>query len=370
VQVGDGPLVYTNLGGQFTMTLPFGAYAVVGDATGYVSTTQPITLAGGTHTTFSLMPDRPHLALTADLPFSATLAFGERYTGTVSLLNNGTQPLTMTASVPPLEWIADEAGVSGSTLFDISGAPALTLSDDQIHPEPLALGFSLPIYGRLVSEVYLSSNGWISAQPPSGAAPFATCMTSAGMPGGTLAAFWADLDPSAGGAVRAAAVDSETYVISFEAVPHYDADPEATPPVYSFQIVLHASGAVDFIYGEMGEMPTRWAMGMFENPGRAQSLACYREPLALAHTRWTLHNQPAASPWLTVDQPSLTIPPGESADLAVVLKGFGYQAWPSRPYEGYVRLSTNDPTQATIDLAAMAVVGPPALSLWFPMLGR
>jgi hypothetical protein len=222
----------------------------------------------------------------------------------------------------------------------------------------------------MVSQVYLSSNGWVSLEPNDSPMPFANCLETAALPPGTLAAFWADLDPGAGGTVRAGPFDAETYVISFESVPPWVEVPDPNGPAYTFEIVLHANGDVDYLFGDMGELPARWAMGMAMPGGRSQNLACYKAPQDLAHRRWTLHNQPAVTTWLTTDRPVVVVPPGSSADLGVVLKGFGYVPWLSRPFLGLVRLTTNDPGQPAVDLTAQAVVGPPAVTIWMPLTGR
>jgi hypothetical protein len=314
------------------------------------------------------MPDLPHMMLAAGPPLSATLAFGERYTGTLTLSNNGTQPLRVTASVPPLEWVVDAAGVSGTPLYDLSAAPAIALADDTVYEQPLELGFSLPVYGQLVSRVYLSSNGWISVQPSTSAAPLASCVDGSGLPPGSLAAFWTDLDPSAGGTVRAAAVDADTFVVSFEDVPHWKMEPDPAAPTYTFQIVLHAGGAVDFVYGAMGELPARWAAGASLSSARSQSLFCFKSPAELSNRRWTLHNQPSAATWLSAASEVLVVLPGQTTQFPVVLKGFGFVPWLTEPFVGSVRLSTNDPSQAAVNLPAQAIVGPPVATFWFPVM--
>jgi hypothetical protein len=66
----------------------------------------------------------------------------------------------------------------------------------------------------------------------------------------------------------------------------------------------------------------------------------------------------------------MVVPPGGSAELGVVLKGFGYVPWLARPFEGLVHLTTNDPSQPVVDLAAQAVVGPPTAIIWLPVNRR
>jgi hypothetical protein len=159
-------------------------------------------------------------------------------------------------------------------------------------------------------------------------------------------------------------------VVSFENVPPWQEAPAPGAPTYTFQIVLHASGDVDFVYGAMGELPTRWAVGSTQGSGRNHSLACYKSPADLANRKWTMHNQPAANLWLRAGAPGLLVAPGATADLPIVLRGFGYVPWLTRPFVGYVDLTTNDPGQASVKVEAQALVGPAPFDLHFPVVGR
>jgi hypothetical protein len=367
VQVGDGPAVQTNTGGYYTVTLPYGDYALTASATGYFSVTTAVSVTAPAAADFILKPDLPHIELSPG-PISASLSFGQRLTVPVTVTNDGTRPLTVTASVPPLDWIVDGASVPGASLYDLSGAAPISLTDDSIYTQPLQLGFRVPIYGMLTDRLYLSSNGWVSTQEPSSPEAFANCLPTGSLPPGSLAPFWADLDPGVAGVVRFARVTPDTFVVSFEHVPPFREIPDPASATYTFQLVLHASGEVEFLYGDMGELPGRWSVGASFDQNRGQRLACFSAPAVLSGTVWSMHNQPAPDVWLGASPDSLSVEPGQSAGLAVKLAGFGYAAWDPNPFTGILRLTTNDPGRATVDITATASVAAPAHQLSLPII--
>lgn len=365
VQVAAGPLLTTDLGGHFTATLPFGSYALTATATGHFSVTAALPFTAAAQLDFALTPDLPRLQI-APPPLSATLAFGEQQATPIALTNLGTQPLSVTVSVPASEWIVEAAGEPGAALYDLSATPPLSLTDDQIYPEPLALGFGVPINGLIASQVYVSSNGWVSLSAANNPAPAADCIPTGALAPGTLAGFWADLDPSVGGAVRAAAVDAATFVVSYEALPHWQLAAAPPAPTYTFQIVLHATGAIEYLYGAMGELPDRWGVGMAYDFARGQSLVCHKTPAPLTGTRWQVRNQPLPSLWLAPDPAALTIAPGATMWLTARLSGYGYAAWHPDPFTGRLHLATNDPALPSVDIPATALIGPAPHTLYFP----
>jgi hypothetical protein len=369
VHVGDGPAVQSDAAGFYTVTLPYATYALTATASGYFSTSAQLALGGPSALDFVLQPDRPHLEVSAG-PLSATLAFGQQVQVPITLTNAGSQPLTITPDVLPADWVVETAGAPAGPLYDLSFAAPISLTDDSIYSLPLQLGFAIPIYGQLVSQLYLSSNGWVSAALPDSAEPLASCLPNGGLPAGALAPFWADLDPGVGGAVRFASIDPNTFVISFEHVPPWRQTPDPTGPNYTFQLVLHAGGQVEFLYGPMGTLPDRWSVGVSQSATRGQLLTCYREDAALSGTVWRLRNQPDSSQWLSTGVDELTVQPGHTAILQARLSGYGFVVWHPDPFSGILRLLSNDPGQPQVDLSAQVLVGPAAFHTSLPVIAR
>jgi hypothetical protein len=251
-------------------------------------------------------------------------------------------------------------------LYDLSALPALELEEDMVLTDALDVGFLVPIYGEQVRHLWLSSNGWVSVEKPENANSYALCLPGASLPRGTLAPFWADLDPASGGAIRAGRVASDTYVVSFEAVPIWTRDtPAEERPTFTFQVALHADGEVEFLYGEMGAMPDRWSAGTSTTFERGQGIGCYRKPERLEGRRWRLRNQPSPTDWTRVEPDFLSVLPGRRAEFTVSLGGAAVAPWLDH-YEGVVRVTTNDfhrrvleiPVQVTIEEAPYHISAP------------
>ncbi len=368
LQLEGGPPVSTDVGGAYTVTLPAGTYPLTATATGYLSDFAMVAIEADTLHDVTLTADLPHLQMSTPI-LSATLPFGAQQNTVLTLSNDGPRPLTVVVTVPPLEW-STQADPPGVTLYDMSAFPPLPLADDMIYTNTLELGFTVPIYGAQVDRLYLSSNGWVSAVRPSSAQPSGRCLPSDHLPAGALVPFWTDLDPSAGGAVRAGRVSGDTFVVSFENVPPWRDPPDPSGLTYTFQLVLHSDGRVRFLYGAMGSLPARWGVGVSHDAVRGQSLACYRAPASLAGQGWTLRNQPPPALWLGGAPEALTVPPGGSASLTAALRGLGYVPWRAEQFVAVLRLTTNDPAWPVVDIPAALSVGAPPYSVWLPIVRR
>lgn len=369
--IGEGPRLPTDAQGHFSATLPYGTYLLRASAPGYLPMSNEIPLFVPHHQPFTMTPDLPHL-MVEPLPdpfVSAHLAFGEHLTRSLHLHNGGPRPLQLSASVPALEWSIEEG--EPQALYDMGRFVPLPLADETVLTEPLKLGFFFPLYGVLTDTLYLSSNGWVSAIKPESTEAWALCLPGAYLPPQTLAPFWSDLDPSQGGAVRAGAVAPDRYVISFEGVPHWQPEGREEPaPTYTFQLVLHADGAAEFLYGEMGEMPTYWSVGVSTAFARGQGIACHKAPISLVGRRWLLRNQPSPAQWLYAEPESLTIAPGEAASMTVGLAGNSPAPWRGVPYRAHLQLETNDPALPTLQLPVRLAVEPPPRQLTLPLAAQ
>jgi subtilisin family serine protease len=372
VELDNQSAARTDANGYYTLTLPLGFTPLTATATGYLPAPFSLNLVTDTQRVVVLMPDQPHLQLSAPL-ISATLPFGGSQSYALSLNNAGPEPLSATVSVPPFEWSVTETTPSPGPppFYDMSAFPRFVLADDQVYTDPLPLGFNVPIYGQLVSQIYLSSNGWVSAAKPSSSVQYADCLPNGNLPAGALAPFWTDLNPAITGTIHAGAVSTDTFVVSFENVPHWSQNPQPTDPTYSFQLALHADGKVEFIYGPMGALPGVWSVGVSHDAARGQNIACYRTTSALAGRRWTAANQTSPPVWLTAAPGSLNIAPGATETVTASLFGFGYVPWRADPFSSVVRLTTNDPLQPVVDVPAEDwVTGPAPYNQWLPFIAR
>ena len=123
----------------------------------------------------------------------------------------------------------------------------LPLGDNQVSA-PIGLPFAFEFYGRVMTTVQISSNGFLRF-PPTHAN--AGCCSGAPLPGGPVrniaAGYWTDLNVPHGN-VRYRTVGTtphRQFVVGFYNVPHYPQGPRVT-----FEMILHeGTNALEFQYG-------------------------------------------------------------------------------------------------------------------------
>ncbi|MBC8047565.1 MAG: T9SS type A sorting domain-containing protein [Fimbriimonadaceae bacterium] len=128
----------------------------------------------------------------------------------------------------------------------------LALGDDEISGA-VSIGFDFPFYGTTHSDIYVSSNGYLSFDPT----VLSGCCTGIPLPSADYpnAIFFGqeDLDPNAGldGTISyytTGVAGSMIFVLSFEDVPHYniDADPLYLPVTVQVQL-YEATGEIRIV---------------------------------------------------------------------------------------------------------------------------
>ncbi len=131
---------------------------------------------------------------------------------------------------------------------DISGSgQSVTLADDEVSGA-LALGFGFDFYNSSYSDVYISSNGFITFLPgQSNGCCTGQVIPDPFDPNGIVAAWWEDLNPSAGGAIYFDVLGTspnQVAIVQFSDVPHFGGSNNVT-----FQIKLYeADGVIEVHY--------------------------------------------------------------------------------------------------------------------------
>lgn len=365
-----GPTIRTNPNGEFTLVLSNGSYQTNVSALGYRGESVILNAPEAAPTIgIYLIPKIPVMRATAP-PIQANLAFGAHADFAVQIRNDGLEPLEVNATVPFQDWSIDDT--QSAPWYNMASFAALPLADDMVYTDALDLGFDASLFGSPHHQIYVSSNGWASMKYQKNGSPGSSCLPSGSLPDHSFAPFWADLDPSQGGAIRAGKVAADTFVISYEAVPLWQ-DPAITTtlaPTFTFQLNIHADGRVQYHYKDMRSLPARWSVGMQTSATAAQALACHNQPQDLADRTLTMLNQANAQLWLMPTPAKLTIAPQQTAIVTATLRGFGYTPWRNPPAEAMLHLQTNDPRQPTLDIPAQVKVGAPPFSLWLPIINR
>ncbi|MGH7369786.1 MAG: hypothetical protein ACREIN_02755 [Candidatus Methylomirabilaceae bacterium] len=150
--------------------------------------------------------------------------------------------------------------VSGS--IDPSLGTNLGLGDDaSTGAQPL--GFNFPFFGVNYTTIFINSNGYVTLGGASsfinfnsiGATDLSTVLDR--MAGGfpRIAAFWNDLDPSAGGGVFFTALPDRVR-ITWNGVPRFSSTSPNPNPPNTVQLTLFQSGVIQLTYGSLGPLST------------------------------------------------------------------------------------------------------------------
>jgi len=248
--VGDGGLDITVIGSSYDLSVPADDYTITVSADGYFDETADVTVAAGETvvTDFALTPIYGELSYAPE-SFEVTLGWGAMLTETFSITNDGTAPFSFSlsdaeigspgnapANSPAVTCPPDAFGYSctdsteadGLVTYDfediVATGTAVSLGDDQVSP-PLPIGFSFDYYGVEYTQIYISSNGFLTVLPgqPNGCCT-GGILPSPTTPNGVIAGWWEDLNPAAGGTIHYQTLGDEPYryhIIQFTAVPHF-----------------------------------------------------------------------------------------------------------------------------------------------------
>jgi hypothetical protein len=139
-------------------------------------------------------------------------------------------------------WVdSDTLGGAAFEWVDITANGTRIVLGDDDNQGPFELGFPFSFYARSFASIRVCSNGWLSFTSNSHQFHHYAFPDRLD-PNALLAPLWADLDPSAGGAVYYRA-ESGRFVVSWVAVPRY-----GRPDSSTFQVIIDTAGAILFQY--------------------------------------------------------------------------------------------------------------------------
>jgi subtilisin family serine protease len=147
---------------------------------------------------------------------------------------------------PPPPYVCE---ASADTWQDIGSAPSLNLGDDD--QATVNLGFEFPFYGTPFNSIEVVSNGLIKFGSGSATTFQNVAIPTGTAPNGFMAPLWDDLNPAAGGAVRAQSTGSapnRLFVVTWDGVPHFNVSGSAV----TMQVQLEeATGEAVFAYQDV-----------------------------------------------------------------------------------------------------------------------
>ena len=214
------------------------------------------------------LPD-PELSYNAsDLIFD--LSDGDTDVSSINISNTGEEESILTYSLkisqfenpmggPDIEenyWSdSDNETAIDANWIDITDTGTLySFPTNDASGESIQLGFDFPFYGETYNECIINPNGWIgfgddNTEWDNGSVP------STSAPRASIMGFWDDLNPANDNCTNSCSGDvyyhtnEDRMVVWFDNVSHWPNYFDNS--VYSFQIVIHATGEININYGTM-----------------------------------------------------------------------------------------------------------------------
>ncbi|MAP96001.1 MAG: hypothetical protein CMK07_13725 [Ponticaulis sp.] len=173
----------------------------------------------------------------------------------------------------------------------------------------VALPFLFPFFEENQTEIYISSNGFLTFSASSASTYTNTSLPDASAPDGMIAAYWDDLDPSSDGRMHYYHdVANDRFIIQVLQVPNF-----GTTNIMSYQTILYEDGTIEYQYRVVQEDGDGATIGI-ENISNTEAVQySFNEDGAI-------HNQMAITftPTYTPTDPKgvaqdVTVEPGEIA---------------------------------------------------------
>jgi hypothetical protein len=211
----------------------------------------------------------------------STLAPGQTGTAPLYISNDTAEPVDFQISVAGQKnslagtFSATDSLTGGAlyawTEISTTGTRLNTISDSDDDVEALTLtAFSFPFFGENHGVVFVNSNGLLTFGSGSSARANLPVLESE-ISTSLIAGFWDDLDPSNTGDIFYLE-EADRLIVQYEQVAFYAASGTVT-----FQIVLHANGAIDLFYKELTGSALSATVGIANSAGTGQGLQIAHE---------------------------------------------------------------------------------------------
>ncbi len=267
------------------------------------------------------------------------------------------------------EWIdSDEPNGPAYVWNDISATGTLVTNwvptgtfnaTDEGYAGPINLGFNFKFYAGTKTDVYLSSNGYITFAPITTNTFTNTSIPTAGAPDEIICPFWDDLDAKSPGTVHYKQ-DGNKMIIQWTNYQRYSGTAS-----YTFQVVLYSSGKIMIYYNNVTGTLDGATVGI-ENANGTDGLQIAYDA---AYIKNNLAVQIAAEPDWLVSGGSMngTIYNGNSTAIELTFQSEDY---PSGNYAMDMVITSNDPVNPTVTVpVAMTIQAIPVELTSFEAVG-
>jgi subtilisin family serine protease len=400
--IGDGGLDITVVGDSYSLSVPADAYTITVSAEGYFDEMGLATVTAGETviTDFALTPIYGELSYAPE-SVEVTVGWGGMLTESFFITNDGTAPFTFSLSDAeignPFPGLANSPAVVcppdafGYTCTDSTEADglvtynfedisatgtAVSLGDDAVSPA-LPMGFAFDYYGIEYSNVYISSNGFLTVLPgqPNGCCTGGV-LPATTTPNGVIAGWWEDLNPSGGGTIHYQVMGdapSRYFIVQFTDVPHFGGGNLVTKQYKLFE----GSNNIEVHYLAAPSDGGTHSAGI-ENHDGTIGLQYYRGTAALPselavcylYPGQTICGSGGDAEWLAQSPASGTVEPGETVEIGLLFDATAVSASGTYTAELYFAGDFDnmvapmtvvmhvEPPQASIELAVTVALDP------------
>ncbi len=196
---------------------------------------------------------------------------------------------------------------------DISGTgTALALTDDSILQFPI--GFTFDYFGTSYTSFFASSNGFLADNGTTNGCCTGDPLPNTDTPNGTIAGWWEDLNPSAGGTVQyqlMGAAPNRYVIVQYTAIQHYSS---GNPVTMQFKL-FETSNAIEVHYQAAPSDGGTHSAGIENQDGTAGvqyylGTAALAAPLAVRYALVPVQSaSDTASATVTVQAPNIDVSP-------------------------------------------------------------
>jgi subtilisin family serine protease len=207
---------------------------------------------------------------------------------------------------------------------------------DDGYTNAIPLGFNVKFYGTEYSNVYLSTNGFLSFTALTNATYTNGQIPAAAVPNNMVAMFWDDLDGRTQGTVHRLQ-DGNKFYIQFTNWQKYSGTGSLT-----FQVVIHQNGKIIVYYNNMNAALNSATVGIENAAGNDGLQVAYNAAYVVNNLALEFASEPD---WLSNDISSGTLFNGNSVDVEVTFRAEDY---PIGNYAMDLKVASNDPVNPVI----------------------